>query len=450
MATSIVILAAGEGRRMRSKRPKVLQPLGEGTLLDHVLQAAAAASPAQLIVVVGHQAQQVQAAYPALNCEWVHQPRQQGTADALACALPAISADHGVVVLYGDVPLLTPDTVRRLADRAQQAVVLATTQLADPTGYGRIVRDDAGELLEVVEERDATEAQRRLCEVNTGMLAAPARWLRALLPQVDCDNAQREYYLPAVLPLARQAGHPLVGIAIDEEEAAGANDRAQLAGLEARLRRRRVKALLQAGVTVRDPARLDVRGNVVCEADVELDVGVVLEGEVELGADVHVGAHCILRNCRIGPNARIEPHSLIDGAVIGAGCSVGPYARLRPGTRLAERARVGNFVEVKAAGIGTGSKVNHLSYIGDAELGAGVNVGAGTITCNYDGRAKHRTEIGDGAFVGSNTTLVAPVSVGAQAVVGAATLLRHDAPATGLTFTAVEQRTIPDWSRADD
>lgn len=449
MATSIVILAAGEGRRMRSKRPKVLQPLGEGTLLDHVLRAAGAASPAQLLVVVGYQAEQVQAAHPALNCEWIHQPRQRGTADALACALPAIPADHGVVVLYGDVPLVTPDTVRRLAASAEQAVALATTQLPEPAGYGRIVRDRAGELVAVVEERDATDAQRALCEVNTGMLAAPARWLRELLPKVDCDNAQREYYLPAVLPLARQAGYPLVGLSIDPEEAAGANDRMQLAALEARLRRRRVMALLEAGATVRDPARLDVRGTVVCEADVELDVDVVLEGEVELGADVHVGAHCILRDCRIGANTRIEPYSLIDGAVVGAGCSVGPYARLRPGTRLAERARVGNFVEVKAAAIGPGAKVNHLSYIGDAQIGADVNVGAGTITCNYDGRDKHRTEIGDGAFIGSNTTLVAPVVVGAQAVVGAATLLRHDAPADGLTFTAVEQQTIPAWRRGE-
>lgn len=447
---SIVILAAGQGTRMRSRVPKVLHPLGGRPLLAHVFETARALAPARVLAVYGHGGDTVPGAFGAEpQVTWVEQTARLGTGHALDQALPAIPDDHRVLVLYGDVPLITPDTLQALLTRAHgDCLGLLTARLPDPGGYGRIVRDERGKVLRIVEQKDATELERRIDEVNTGILCGPAGRLRGWLDRLDADNAQGEYYLTDVIAMAVAEGLPVeTAHPREEAEILGVNDKVQLGALERVHQRRRAEALMAEGVTVMDPARLDVRGTVSVGRDVCLDVGVVLEGEVHLGDGVSVGANCVLRDVDIGPRTHVLPMSLLEDMSCGRGCRIGPFARVRPGTRLAEAAHVGNFVEIKNSRVGAGSKISHLSYVGDSEVGNRVNIGAGTITCNYDGANKHRTVIGDDVFIGSDTQLVAPVTIGEAATVGAGSTITKDAPAGELTLTRSKQLTIPGWKR---
>lgn len=451
MRLSVIILAAGQGKRMRSLRPKVLQPLGGQPLLQHVLAGCAPLDPDETLVVVGHGAEQVQAAFADAPLRWCHQPEQLGTGHAVAQALPEIPDDHAVLVLYGDVPLVSTDTQRKLADAAAVgALALLTAKVEDPTGYGRILRDEQGRVRRIVEERDADAETRRIDEINTGLLAAPAARMRDWLSRVDRDNAQGEYYLTDIIAMAATEDYPIEAVVSpDPDETLGINDRRQLARAEQQFRRLRADALLDAGVTLADPRRIDIRGRVECGRDVFIDANVVLEGEIELGDEVHIGPGSVLRDVRLAAGTRVEAHCSLESVNAGRDCRIGPFARLRPGTDLADQARIGNFVETKNARIGESSKVNHLSYIGDAELGTEVNVGAGTITCNYDGANKHRTVIGDGAFIGSGTQLVAPISIGAGATIGAGSTLSENAPAGELTLSRARQKTIEGWTRPE-
>ncbi len=443
MKLEVIILAAGQGTRMRSALPKVLHPLARQPLLGHVLQTARSLSAARIHVVVGHGAEQVREEFDAPDINWVLQAEQLGTGHAVLQAMPEVASDATVLVLYGDVPLLRSTTLEELV---ASSPALLTAELDDPTGYGRVLRDDAGQLSGVVEHKDATPEQREVREINTGVLAYPAELLAAFLPQVGNANAQGEYYLPDVLAMAVDAGHHVAAqITPDAEEVMGINDRLQLAEAEAIFRRRAAETLMLDGVSLADPARIDMRGSLSCGRDVFIDVNCVFEGDVVLGDGVQIGPNCVLRDVVLGDGVRVEAMSHLDQAEVGARCSVGPFARLRPGTVLEEGARIGNFVETKKARIGTGSKVNHLSYVGDAQLGSEVNVGAGTITCNYDGIAKHLTKMGDGVFVGSNSTLVAPVSIGDNAFVAAGTTLTQDLPASTLGVARAKQRSIENW-----
>ncbi|MDD3651437.1 bifunctional UDP-N-acetylglucosamine diphosphorylase/glucosamine-1-phosphate N-acetyltransferase GlmU [Immundisolibacter sp.] len=450
----IVILAAGQGKRMRSARPKVLQPLGGRALIDHVLATAEAllqetGSTASPVLVYGHGGDELKAHLEGVAaCRWAHQAAQRGTGDAVAAALPLLEPRGRVLVLCGDVPLLRGSTLRALLATPHEALAILTASVDDPTGYGRILRAADGAVRGIVEQRDAGPDQLAVREINTGTLLIPAARLAGWLGRLGDDNAQGERYLTDIVAMAVADGVPVVGVpAADETEILGVNDRAQLARCERELQRRLAERLLDEGVTLRDPARLDVRGDVSVGRDVEIDVGVIFEGRVVLGDGVRIGAHCILRDAIIGPGARIEPFSLVEGARVGPNSVVGPYARLRPGTELAQDVHIGNFVEVKNSRLGTGAKANHLSYLGDAAIGARVNIGAGTITCNYDGAAKHRTVIGDDAFIGSNSSLVAPVTIGEDATIGAGSVISREAPPGGLTLTRAAQKTIPGWQR---
>lgn len=448
MQLHTVVLAAGQGTRMRSSLPKVLHNLGGKPLLQHVLNAASALSPAKVHVVYGHGGETLRAELADADVSWVLQTEQLGTGHAVNQAMPEIPDDAVILVLYGDVPLVQSDTLDALASAsAEDALALLTVSVADPTGYGRVVRDEAGRPRAIVEEKDATGAQRDIHEVNTGLLACPAKHLRRWLAQLDNDNAQGEYYLTDVLAMAVAEGTAVNAVTVeDPTDVMGVNDRVQLAAAERAYQRRWAWSLMRQGLALIDPERFDVRGELTVGQDCEVDVGCVFEGRVELADRVRVGAHCVIRNCTIGADTVIEPHSVLDGAEVGMACSIGPFARLRPGTRLAARARIGNFVETKKANIGTGSKLNHLSYVGDAEVGARVNVGAGVITCNYDGANKHKTVIEDGAFIGTDSQLVAPVHIGKNAFIAAGSTITQDAPAEQLTVCrAREQRSVPDW-----
>ncbi len=444
----VVILAAGKGTRMRSGRPKVLQPLAGRPLLAHVLDTARALDAARICVVVGHGADEVRSALDAPGLRWVLQSPQLGTGHAVQQALPELSPDGVALVLYGDVPLITRDTLARLlAAAGNDRLALLTVGLEDPSGYGRIVRDDAGRVQRIVEHKDASEAERAIPEINTGILAAPVARLRGWLERVGNDNAQQEYYLTDIVGLAVAEGVEVVTASPAAEwETLGVNDRRQLASLERQLQRTVADALLDAGVTLIDPARIDVRGTLECGMDVGIDVNCVFEGRVVLGDGVQVGPNCVLRDAVIGAGTRIAPFSHIESTTAGAGCVIGPYARTRPGTVLADEVHLGNFVEVKNSHVGSGSKANHLAYVGDADVGAGVNIGAGVITCNYDGANKHRTVIEDEAFIGSDAQLVAPVRVGRGATIGAGTTLTRDAPAEQLTLSRVKQTSLR-WKR---
>ncbi|MDA8962195.1 bifunctional UDP-N-acetylglucosamine diphosphorylase/glucosamine-1-phosphate N-acetyltransferase GlmU [Congregibacter sp.] len=443
MKLEVIILAAGQGTRMRSALPKVLHPLAKRPLLAHVLDSARALMPVRIHVVIGHGSEKVREALADQDIVWVMQEEQLGTGHAVLCAMPGVDADSTVLVLYGDVPLLRPTTLQDLVDNAP---ALLTTELDDPDGYGRVLRDNGDQLQGVVEHKDATEEQRAVNEINTGVLAYPATLLADYLPRVGNANAQSEYYLPDVLSMAVNEGHCVAALRANEpSEVMGINDRVQLAEAETVYRRRAAQELMIGGVSLADPARIDVRGKLHCERDVSIDVNCVFEGKVTLGEGVRIGANCVLRDCSIAAGTEVHPMSHIDDSTLGKDCSVGPYARLRPGTVLADGARIGNFVETKKAIIGQGSKVNHLSYIGDAELGAGVNIGAGTITCNYDGVNKHTTSLGDGVFVGSNSTLVAPLEVGAGGFVGAGSTVTRDVPDSALGVARAKQRNIDGW-----
>ncbi|MDE2295549.1 MAG: bifunctional UDP-N-acetylglucosamine diphosphorylase/glucosamine-1-phosphate N-acetyltransferase GlmU [Gammaproteobacteria bacterium] len=449
MQLSVVILAAGQGRRMNSDLPKVLQPLAGAPLLRHVVDAVRALAPAAIHVVHGHGGERVRAALPDPDLDWVLQAEQLGTGHAVRQALPHIPDEHGVLILYGDVPLIEAATLRRLAvPAARGSLALLTADVADPRGYGRIVRDPHGRIAKIVEERDADADQRAIREVNTGLLAAPAGTLRRLLDGVRADNAQREYYLTDVVGLAVADGIVVDAIeAPSTVEVMGVNDKCQLAEAEAALRQRRARALMEAGATLADPARIDVRGEVRVGRDVFLDANVVLEGRVTLGDRVRIGPNCCLRDVTLGADTQVHANCVLEEAIVGEDCRIGPFARLRPGARLHARVHVGNFVEVKNSELGEGSKANHLTYLGDATVGRDVNVGAGTITCNYDGQNKWPTVIGDAAFIGSGAMLVAPVRIGAGATIGAGSTITANTPAGQLALARAKQVSVEGWER---
>ncbi len=450
MTLEIVILAAGQGTRMQSSLPKVLHAVGGKPLLEHVIQTAQELNPSAVHVVIGYGGQQVQDALPQYDIHWVVQAQQLGTGHAVMQALPAIADDSVVLVLYGDVPLTRLSTLRQLVARAQEGPALLTATLRNPHGYGRILRDQTGALTGVVEEKDASAEQRQLQEINTGLLAAPARDLKTYLPRVDNQNQQGEYYLPDILRLAVASGKTVASCTAESElEILGVNDRVQLNQVEREYQRRQAEMLMRQGVGIADAARLDIRGSLTCGKDVFIDINAVFEGEVILGNGVSVGANCVLSDVNVADGSVIHAMSHVQGAVIGKDCSVGPYARLRPGTVLADGARIGNFVETKKANIGADSKVNHLSYIGDCDMGADVNIGAGTITCNYDGVNKHKTEIGKGVFVGSNSTLVAPLRIEEQGFVAAGSTVTSTVGKDELAVSRARQRNIKGWNRPD-
>jgi len=448
---SIVILAAGQGTRMRSAMPKVLHGVGGRPMLQRVIDTARSLEPAAIHIVHGYGGQDVRAAFPDGDLNWVEQEKQLGTADAVHAALPVIPDDHRVLVLCGDVPLIAAETLHRLLDRAGYNPALLTIEMADPTGYGRILRDPDGQVSGIVEDKDAQEDQKAIREINTGLMVLPAGPLRRWLADLSNDNAQGEYYLTDVIASARRDGSAIHAVTTDSaSEVQGVNNRVQLAVVERAWQWRIAEGLMRGGVTLADPARLDVRGSVTTGTDCVIDVDVVLEGEVRLGTDVAIGSGCVIRDATLDDGVRVAPQTVIEGARLRAGAQVGPFARLRQETDLGPATRIGNFVETKALTLGRGSKANHLAYVGDARIGEGVNIGAGTITCNYDGRAKHTTVIEDGAFIGSDTQLIAPVTVGRNATIGAGTSLRRDAPADALTVGTGRQRTVPGWSRDPD
>ncbi len=433
---------------MKSARAKVLLPLAGQPMLAHVLASARALAPAKIHLVYGHRGEQVQAAFadqPDLG--WVLQAEQRGTGHAMQLAMPATPDGARVLVLYGDVPMIRSETLQPLV-AAPTSLAVLTADLADPRGYGRVLVDARQRVSSIVEDKDCTPEQRAIRTINTGVIAADASALRAWLARLDNRNAQGEFYLTDVFGFAADEGTPALAVACeDADEIAGANDPWQLAQLERVYQLRRARALCAAGVRVIDPARLDIRGNVSTGRDVELDADVILEGRVDLGDEVRIGAFCRIKDATLAAGTVVHAHSDLDGVVTHGPCVIGPYARLRPGTELAAGAHVGNFVEVKNSIVGRNSKANHLSYLGDATIGAEVNIGAGTITCNYDGANKHRTTIEDGAFIGSNSALVAPVTIGKNATIGAGSTVGKNAPADALTVARAKQTTLPGWKR---
>ena len=441
---SIVILAAGQGKRMQSEIPKVLQPLAGAPMLAHVLDLAASLTPASIHVVYGHGGERVRELFEDGRLRWSLQSEQLGTGDALQQAMPDIPDAHQVLVLYGDVPLLLADTLRGLiAQSGARTLALLTAQLADASGYGRVLRNARGKLLRIVEECDASEKQRRIHEVNTGVLVASARFLKAWLARLRPRNVQREYYLTDIVGLAvRQKLRIATVEASDAAEVQGVNDRLQLALAEAEYRRRRARQLMALGVTLVDPARIDLRGAIAVGRDVLLDANVVLEGPVELADGVRIGPNCVLKNVTVGARTVLYANCVLHDAQIGSDCQIGPFTRMRPKVRVANGVHLGNFVEIKNSEIGPGSKVNHLSYVGDSQVGSSVNIGAGTITCNYDGEAKHETTIGADVFVGSNSSLVAPVTLGDGSSTGAGSVIIRDV-APGERVVGNPGRTLP-------
>ncbi len=445
----VVILAAGQGSRMKSILPKVLHRIAGKPMLHHVMDTARKLGAAGIHGVIGHGAEDVKAVTPAADVQWALQEQQLGTGHAVAQALPALPDDARVLILYGDVPLTRPETLEALASQvSEDSLGLLTVTLDNPDGYGRILRNEKGQVTAIVEQKDATAEQKAITEVNTGILAVSARHLKEWLPRLSNSNAQGEYYLTDVIAMAANNG---VSISVaqpgNEYEVQGVNNRVQLAELERWYQRQEANRLMTEGATLADPARVDVRGNLSVGQDVLIDINVVFEGDVSLANAVSIGPNCVIRNATIGPGTRVEANSVIDGADIGGGAQIGPFARLRPGTRLADRTKVGNFVETKKAEVGEGSKINHLSYVGDAILGRNVNVGAGTITCNYDGVNKHQTVLGDGVFVGSNTSLVAPVSLAENVTIGAGSTITRNVEAGELAVARGRQRNIENWER---
>jgi bifunctional UDP-N-acetylglucosamine pyrophosphorylase/glucosamine-1-phosphate N-acetyltransferase len=445
MPLNVVILAAGQGKRMNSRLPKVLHPLAGKTLLAHVIGTARALSPAKIVVVYGYGGDAVCKAVAAPDVAFARQAVQQGTGHALLQALPHLSKAETTLVLYGDVPLTRAETLRGML--SGNGVRLLTAMPDDPEGYGRIVRKNK-QVRAIVEEKDASVAQRKIREVNTGIMALPTARLAGWLYKIKPRNAQKEYYLTDIVRLALADRITVSGLPVaDEWETLGVNNKGQLAQLERYLQQQEANRLLEQGVTLADPRRVEVRGEIICGRDVAIDIGCIFEGKVTLADDVSVGAHCVLQNVEIKAGTRIEPYSHLVDAVIGANCRIGPYTRVRPGTRLADEVHIGNFVEVKASNIGAGSKANHLAYIGDSRVGRNVNVGAGTITCNYDGANKHCTVIEDDVFIGSDTQLVAPVTIHRGATIGAGATITKDVSAGALALSRARQISIPGWKR---
>ena len=450
MTLNIVILAAGQGSRMKSEMPKVLHTIAEKPLLGHVLDTAAALQSDKTIVVYGHGGDQVRQTFIGRALTWIEQIEQQGTGHAVLQTISALDDDATVLVLYGDVPLLRPATLEPLVEKAAQGPALLTAVLTDPLGYGRVIRDEKGLFARVVEQKDAGADELRVQEVNTGVMAVPALMLKKYLPRVTNNNAQGEYYLPDVLSMAVTDGFDVQVVTVDDAiETEGVNTRAQLVQLERAYQLRQVQALMAQGLGVADPARVDIRGTLTAGKDCFVDVNAVFEGEVVLGDGVIIEPNCVIRNSTIGSGTRICAMSHLEQAIVGASANIGPFARLRPGTELADKTKIGNFVETKKAILGEGSKVNHLSYIGDAVLGAGVNVGAGTITCNYDGANKFQTTMGDNVFIGSNSTLVAPVTIETDGFVGAGSVVTKTVGQGELAIGRGKQRNISGWKRPE-
>ncbi len=446
---NVIILAAGKGKRMHSDIPKVLHKVGGRSLLAHVVDTALSLDAAAVHVVVGHEAEQIRTAFESAPVSWALQADQLGTGHAVAQAMPNVSDDALLLVLYGDVPLIQADTLRQLlAKSADGALAVLTLNSTDPTGLGRILRDAQGRAIAIVEEKDATAEQKAIKETNSGIMAVRSATLRQWLGRLKNDNAQGEYYLTDIVGLAVADGIAVQTLLINDElEVLGVNNKAQLAQLERHYQRRMAERLLEAGVTLADPARIDVRGELQCGRDVEIDINCIFEGKVVLGNRVRIGPNVCIKNAVIGDHTVIHANSHIDGAQVAAQCAVGPFARLRPGTVMNTGSKIGNFVETKKASLGAGSKVNHLSYVGDATLGRDVNIGAGTITCNYDGVNKFETRIEDNVFVGSNTALVAPVNIGENATIGAGSTITGDVPGEHLAIARGRQRNIEGWKK---
>ena len=445
---NIVILAAGQGKRMHSNLPKVLHPLAGKPLVRHVIDTARTLSPSRLCIVFGHGGDAVRSALDAPDLAWALQEPQLGTGHAVLQAVPFLDGEGTTVVLYGDVPLIRAETLRRLIHAAADGLAVLTVEVDDPHGYGRMVRDTFGRVVRIVEQKDATPEERAIREINTGIMAMPTARLGHWLSRLSSDNAQREYYLTDIVGLATEDGVPVRTASPDHAwEVLGVNSKVQLAELERVAQRSLAEQLMEQGVRLADPARIDVRGELRCGRDVFIDVNCVFEGLVVLDEAVEIGPNCVLKDARIGAGTRLEAFTHVEDAIVGADGRIGPFARLRPGAELAEDVHVGNFVEIKKSTIAAHSKANHLAYIGDATIGSRVNVGAGTITCNYDGANKHRTVIEDDAFIGSDTQLVAPVTVGRGATLGAGTTLTKDAPPDSLTISRAKQVSISGWKR---
>ncbi len=449
MHLGVLILAAGEGTRMQSRLPKVLHRLAGKQLLRHVIETARLITPDEITIVYGHGGELVRETLQAPDLDWVEQSERLGTGHAVMQAIPNLQRVEQILILYGDVPLISGSTlVSLLAALHMTDLALLTVDLPDPTGYGRIVRDREDRVVRIVEQKDATERELEISEINTGIMAVRRERLESWLNRIENNNAQKEYYLTDIIALAVADG---VNISVvhptSEEEVMGVNDRKQLAYLERYYQQQRANELMQSGVTLSDPARIDIRGVLKTGRDVFLDFNTLFKGEVELADGVKVGPNVILKNCTVGENTEILANSVIEGAVIGSNCRIGPFARIRPETQLEDEVHVGNFVELKKSQVATRSKINHLSYVGDASVGSEVNIGAGTITCNYDGANKHRTVIGDRAFIGSDTQLVAPVTVADGATIGAGSTITRDAPAETLTLSRSKQVSVDGWKR---
>jgi bifunctional UDP-N-acetylglucosamine pyrophosphorylase / glucosamine-1-phosphate N-acetyltransferase len=449
MALNIIILAAGKGTRMHSNTPKVLHEIGGQSILAHVINCAKALNPSKIIVVYGYGGEIVREAFPHENISWVNQAEQLGTGHAVQQALPFLDADAQSLVMLGDVPLVDVAACKTLIEQANNKLAILSFNKADPTGYGRILRADNQNVTAIVEHKDATAAQRNIVEVNTGIMAMPNSHLTKWLSQLTNNNAQGEYYLTDIVALAVQQGVEVVAeITDDEWSVTGINSKTDLSTIERVYQMRTAEKLLLQGVTLKDPARLDVRGSLSCGRDVEIDVNCVFEGKVTLSDNVKIAANCVIKNATIKAGVQIAPFTHIDDTEIGENSRIGPFARLRPGTKLAADTHIGNFVELKNSQVDVGSKINHLSYVGDTTVGKQVNIGAGTITCNYDGANKFRTVIEDGAFIGSDSQLVAPITIGRNATIAAGSTITRDAPADALTFCrAKEQKTIVGWKR---
>jgi bifunctional UDP-N-acetylglucosamine pyrophosphorylase / glucosamine-1-phosphate N-acetyltransferase len=446
---NVAILAAGQGKRMHSALPKVLHLLAGRPLIAHVLAAAQVLAPRAVAIVIGHGGDAVQAALAAPDIHFVLQDPPRGTGDATRVALEVLPADGVTLVTIADIPLVPPAALAALVREAEAGkLAVLTVHMPDPSGFGRIVRDASGAVRSIVEEKDAHPSQRAIDEINTGVMAAPTALLRRWVAALKTDNAQNEYYLTDIVALAVADGTAVVAhVTADERDVRGINDRAQLAAVERIVQQRKADALMVAGTTLADPARIDIRGTLTCGRDVRIDVGCVFEGNVSLADGVDVGPYCVLRNVAVGAGTVIGAYSHFDDAAVGANCRIGPYARLRPGAALGEEVHVGNFVEIKASTLGRGSKANHLAYIGDARVGANVNYGAGAIVANFDGANKHATVIGDNASIGSNCVLIAPVTIGEGATIGGGSTIDKDAPARELTVARAKQVTIKGWQR---
>ncbi|WP_075184783.1 bifunctional UDP-N-acetylglucosamine diphosphorylase/glucosamine-1-phosphate N-acetyltransferase GlmU [Teredinibacter haidensis] len=444
----IVILAAGKGTRMRSSKPKVLHTLAGKPFVSHVIDRSHEMKADAIKVVIGHGAEQVEQQLAAPGIEFVEQTEQLGTGHAVQQVLPLLHAQATILILYGDVPLIKTKTLEELVAKVSDSSMgLLTIELEDPMGYGRIVREN-GEVVAIVEQKDATDEQLNIAEINTGVMAVKGQHLLEWLPALSNDNAQGEYYLTDIIAMARNSGISVQTTQPESEgEVMGVNNRMQQAELERIYQREIAEQLMVEGVTLLDPARFDCRGSLTVGSDCVVDVNCVFEGKVTLGNNVHIGPNCMLKDTTVGDNTQIHANSVLEDSELEASCNIGPYARLRPGSKLAEGAKIGNFVETKKAVIGKGSKVNHLSYVGDAELGEGVNVGAGTITCNYDGVNKHKTSIGDGVFVGSNTALVAPVSMAKGTTIAAGSIVTRNSKENELVVARSRQQNLPGWKR---